>query len=97
MIRDVAKVADTRGMQIQRVGIKGLHLPLKIKRKENGHQEPLTTRNSVTLQQLKRTALRYVLEILVVCQQCAVVPQAGSGDLEIHGACQDSLRRASVA
>jgi len=41
VIRDVAKVADTRGVQIQRVGIKGLHLPLKIKRKENGHQEVL--------------------------------------------------------
>ena len=41
MTKDVAKSADTRGVEIQRVGVKGLHLPLKIKRKENGHQEVL--------------------------------------------------------
>lgn len=39
MLEDVARSADTRGIRIQRVGVKGLHLPLRIKRKENGYQE----------------------------------------------------------
>ena len=41
MSRDIARSADKRGVEIQRVGIKGLHLPLKIKRKLNGHQQVL--------------------------------------------------------
>ena len=41
MGKDVARSADTRGVQIQRVGIKGLHLPLRIKLKNDGHQEVL--------------------------------------------------------
>ncbi len=43
MAKDVAKSVDTRGIEIQRVGIKELHLPLKIKRKDKGHQEVLAS------------------------------------------------------
>lgn len=45
-MRDVAKSRDKRGVSIQRVGIKDLHLPLLIKQKDNGFQSVLA---SVTL------------------------------------------------
>ncbi len=40
-MKDVAMAPDKRGVPIQRVGVKDLHLPLLIKRKENGFQSVL--------------------------------------------------------
>ncbi len=40
-MKDVAMSPDERGVAIQRVGVKDLHLPLLIKRKENGFQSVL--------------------------------------------------------
>ena len=40
-MKDVAKLADERGIVIQKVGIKDLHVPLQIRRKENGYQQVL--------------------------------------------------------
>lgn len=38
---DLAKGRDLRGVVIQRVGIKDLHIPLQIKKRDNGYQEVL--------------------------------------------------------
>lgn len=38
---DLAKGQDARGVVIQRVGIKDLHIPLQIKKRDNGFQEVL--------------------------------------------------------
>lgn len=35
-MRDVAASPDTRGITIQRVGVKDVHLPVQIRRKEGG-------------------------------------------------------------
>ncbi len=40
-LKDLAMSQDTRGIEIQRVGIKDLHIPLQIKRRDNGFQEVL--------------------------------------------------------
>jgi GTP cyclohydrolase I len=40
-MKDVAMTPDKRGVSIQRVGVKDLHLPLLIKRKDNGFQSVL--------------------------------------------------------
>jgi len=40
-MKDVAMAPDRRGVAIQRVGVKDLHLPLLIKRKDNGFQSVL--------------------------------------------------------
>lgn len=40
-MKDVAMAHDVRGVVIQRVGIKDLHIPLQIKRKDNGFQSVL--------------------------------------------------------
>ena len=40
-MEDVAMAPDVRGVAIQRVGVKDLHLPLLIRRKENGFQSVL--------------------------------------------------------
>lgn len=40
-MKDVAMAPDQRGVPIQRVGVKDLHLPLLIKRKESGFQSVL--------------------------------------------------------
>lgn len=40
-LSDLARGRDARGVRIQRVGIKDLHLPLQIKKRENGFQEVL--------------------------------------------------------
>ena len=40
-MRDVAMAPDKRGVPIQRVGVKDLHLPLLIRRKGNGYQQVL--------------------------------------------------------
>jgi GTP cyclohydrolase IB len=45
-LSDLAGSRDPRGVRIQRVGIKDLHIPLQIKRRENGFQEVL---GSVTM------------------------------------------------
>ena len=45
-MKDVAMAPDERGVAIQRVGVKDLHLPLLIKRKDNGFQSVL---GSVTI------------------------------------------------
>jgi GTP cyclohydrolase I len=40
-LKDLAMGRDIRGVQIQRVGIKDFHIPLQIKRRDNGFQEVL--------------------------------------------------------
>jgi len=35
---DIAKLRDLRGVRIQRVGIKDLHIPLQIRKRDNGYQ-----------------------------------------------------------
>jgi GTP cyclohydrolase I len=40
-LKDIAKGRDARGVRIQRVGIKDLHIPLQIKKRDNGFQEVL--------------------------------------------------------
>ncbi|MEN6521831.1 MAG: GTP cyclohydrolase FolE2 [Armatimonadota bacterium] len=45
-LKDLAMSKDVRGVRIQRVGIKDLHIPLQIKKRDNGFQEVLA---SVTL------------------------------------------------
>ncbi len=40
-MKDVAMAPDARGVAIQRVGIMDLHVPLLIKRKDNGFQSVL--------------------------------------------------------
>lgn len=42
-LKDIAISKDVRGVQIQRVGIKDLHIPLQIKKRDNGFQEVLAT------------------------------------------------------
>ena len=41
-MKDVAAMADDRGLAIQRVGLRKLHLPLLVLRKEGGYQPVLT-------------------------------------------------------
>lgn len=40
-LKDVAMSRDARGVRIQRVGIKDLHIPLQIKKRDNGFQDVL--------------------------------------------------------
>lgn len=40
-MKDIAQLRDKRGVVIQKVGIKDLHIPLQIRRKENGYQQVL--------------------------------------------------------
>lgn len=40
-LKDIQMAQDMRGVQIQRVGIKDLHIPLQIKKRDNGFQEVL--------------------------------------------------------
>ncbi|MBI2843121.1 MAG: GTP cyclohydrolase I FolE2 [Armatimonadetes bacterium] len=40
-MKDIAMGRDARGVQLQRVGIKDLHIPLQIRKRENGFQEVL--------------------------------------------------------
>ena len=40
-MKDIAKLVDKRGVVIQKVGIKDLHVPLQISRKDDGYQSVL--------------------------------------------------------
>jgi GTP cyclohydrolase I len=42
-LTDIAVGRDLRGVEIQRVGIKDLHIPLQIKKRDNGFQEVTAT------------------------------------------------------
>jgi GTP cyclohydrolase IB len=40
-MKDIAELTDRRGVQIQRVGIKDLHVPLRIRERQDGFQQVL--------------------------------------------------------
>jgi GTP cyclohydrolase I len=40
-MKDVAASADTRGITVQRVGVKDVHLPIRVRRKVGGHDSVL--------------------------------------------------------
>ena len=40
-MKDIAKLTDKRGVRIQRVGIKDLHVPLQIRERQDGYQHVL--------------------------------------------------------
>lgn len=65
-LRDIAMGRDLRGVEIQRVGIKDLHLPLQIRRRDNGLQDVLGNVNlSVELPHKYRgTHLSRLVEIV---------------------------------
>jgi GTP cyclohydrolase I len=65
-MKDVAMSRDVRGVAIQRVGVKDLHLPLQIRRKDNGFQSVL---GNVTLgvelpQHYRGTHMSRLIEIV---------------------------------
>lgn len=65
-MKDVAMTPDKRGVAIQRVGVKDLHLPLLIKRKDNGFQAVLgNVTASVELpKQFRGTHMSRLVEIV---------------------------------
>jgi GTP cyclohydrolase I len=44
-LRDIAMAGDPRGVEIQRVGIKDFHIPLQMKKRDDGYQEVTATVN----------------------------------------------------
>jgi GTP cyclohydrolase IB len=69
-LTDVAMGRDLRGVRIQRVGVKDLHIPLQIKKRGDGFQEVLAVVSlSVELPQHYRgTHLSRLIEIVFECR-----------------------------
>lgn len=65
-LKDIAMTQDMRGVSIQRVGIKDLHIPLQIKNRDNGFQEVLgsVTLTTELVQRYRGTHMSRLVEIV---------------------------------
>jgi GTP cyclohydrolase I len=94
-MKDVAMAPDRRGVAIQRVGVKDLHLPLLIKRKEDGFQAVLgNVTASVELpKQFRGTHMSRLVEIIFKWSQ---KPLGGHGIKQLLEQVRTRLNAASA-